>query len=255
MFSDLPFEPDVILSREAGRWSGRYLREHFPRKKLICTCSHRVEDSQLVGFDAVFSSFKWMPEHCAAFGVRCEYLPLAFGRSVLDAVPPAKERDIPVCFIGGLGSRIWDKGTKTIAAIAEAIPDFKWWGYVCGELRDLPESLQRSHQGAAWGIDMYRILARTKICLNRHGEIAGGWANNCRQYESGGMGCKLLSDCRGEVNCAVYSSDEDAIQKIEYSQKWGNIGDCGPERLQHDVLNLHTFEARVPKMLEVVESL
>ena len=247
--------PDIIVSEDVARFTSSQLRYEFPAAKLVAFCSHRADDSALLGWDAVLSSFKWMPDHCASIGVRCEYLPLAFGRPVLDRVPPAKERDIPVCFIGGLGSRIWDQGTKTMAAIAEAIPEFRWWGYFACEMRELPESLRRTYQGQAWGVDMYRILARTDICLNRHGEIARGWANNMRSFEAGGMRCKLLSDCRGVVNCAIYDSAEDAILKINWHRKYGNIGDCDAGRLQEDVLEFHTFEARVPAFMKAIESL
>lgn len=257
MYDVREYDPDVILSREAGRFSGPELRRMFPDKKLICTCSHRVDDAVLPGFDVVFTSFPWFVEYCKSIGVRCEYLPLAFGRPVLDRLGPLPtERDIPVCFIGGLGSRIWDQGTRTMAAIAEALSYFTWMGYVAGSMSDLPVALQAAYRGNCWGIEMYRTLACTKICLNRHGEIARGWANNCRTFEGPGVGCYLLSDCDGAFSCNVYSSSDDAIEKINRSLvSWDDGGRIFAESSQKSILEHHCFEHRVPHFLSVVESL
>lgn len=254
------YDPDVILSREAGRFSGPDLRRMFPDKKLICTCSHAVDDAALQGFDAVLTSFPWFVDHLKSIGIRGEYLSLAFGRPVLDRIGELpKERDIPVCFIGGLGNRIWDQGTRTMAAIAEAIPDlFRWWGYVAGSLSDLPVALQKSYQGTAWGIEMYRLLARTKICLNRHGEIARGYGQNCRQWEAVGMGCYLLTDAVGEetYEATRYTDADNAIFCIrENLELWDARTKQNSLIGQKWILENGCFENRVPRFLSVVESL
>ncbi len=263
------YKPDVICSMEVGRFGAAKLRPWFPNHRLVAFCSHSASDADLHGFDVIFSSFKWMPDYCRSIGVRCEYLPLAFGRPVLDRIGPLPtERDIPVCFIGGLGNRIWDQGTRTMAEIAEAVPEFQWWGYVAGSLSDLPVALQKSYRGQLWGIDYYKMLARTQICLNRHGEIAAKGVSllgqNCRQYESVGLGCLLLTDDAGELIghgiedgltfCATYSDAADAIKQIKYYEH-GHIGGASPKRAQEFVLRDHTFESRVPAFIRVVESL
>lgn len=254
------FMPDVIISTAASRW-GAYegsplseMRRFNPKLKLVLFCSHKVDDYVLQGWDVIFSSFNWMPEHCKNLGVRCEYLPLAFGRPVLERIGELpKERDIPVAFIGGLGSRIWEHGTRTMAAIADVVPEFRWWGYKVGEL---PPSLERTHQGQAWGLDMYRILARTKICVNRHGEIARGFGNNMRQYEATGMGCVLLTDNAGELGltCGEYHSPEEAIEHIAKLQS-GTIAKVYRMAGQGSTFERHTYESRVPTFLSVVENL
>lgn len=262
------FVPDVIISTAASRW-GAYegsplaeMRRFNPKLKLVLFCSHRVDDYVLQGWDVIFSSFPWMVDHCKSLGVRCEYLPLAFGRPVLDRIGELpKDRDIPVAFIGGLGSRIWDSGTKTMAAIAEAVPSFKWWGY---KLNDLHPSLERTYQGQAWGLDMYRILARTKICVNRHGEIAarGGslFGNNMRQYEASGMGCILFTDHLGELqpemNAFYYTGTHADVKIISDEMKshpdeFKQFSDRGVE----NILANHCFENRMVPFLNVVENL
>jgi len=262
------YKPDVIISQNVGVWGayeGSPLNE-FRRLygvKLVGMCSYRAVDQTLTGWDALFSSFNWMPDYCASLGQKCHYLPLAFGRPVLDRIGELpKERDIPVVFIGGLGSRIWDQGTKTMAEIACKISEFKWWGYKVGVL---PFSLEESFQGAAWGLDYYRILARTKVCVNRHGEIAarGGslFGNNLRQYEASAMGCILYTDHLGEIgpekNAFYYPLGRgEGLQVIfeEMSERPDDFKTFSKWGVEN-ILKNHTYESRVPRFLEVVENL
>lgn len=254
------YNPDCLISTNIGLW-GAYegsplaeFRRMNPKLKLVAFCSYKADEQTYLGWNCLFTSFPWLVDHVRSLGVRCEYLPLAFGRPVLDRIGELpKERDIPVAFVGGLGSRIWDKGTATMAAIAEAVPEFRWWGYKVG---DLPVALERTFQGAAWGLDMYRILARTKILVNRHGEIARSWANNMRTFEGAGVGCYLLSDCDGAFSCNVYSSAEDAVDKInKVLGTWKHGGKHFAEASQATILEKHTYESRVPRFLSVIESL
>src|ERR1041385_1877572 len=220
------YKPTHIVSQNVGVWGaypGSPLDEYrrLYGVKLIGMCSYRAVDQTLTCWDALFSSFDWMPDYCASIGQKCHYLPLAFGRPVLDRIGELpKNRDIPVAFIGGLGSRIWDSGTKTMAAIAEAVPSFEWHGYYVGEFDELPPILQAAWRPAKYGIEYYRLLARTKIALNRHGEIAsrGGslFGNNMRNFEISGMGCCLLTDHSGELEGTgmTYNSADHAIQSI-----------------------------------------
>jgi hypothetical protein len=255
-------EPDVIASEDVARFKSARLRELFPKSKLVAFCSHRADDSDLGGWDCVFSSFRWMPFHCQNIGpsgVRCEYLPLAFGRPVLrrlgeDPIP----RDIPVAFIGGLGNRIWDAGTKTMAAIAEAIPSFEWRGYWAGDERDIPPALQRARKPAVYGLDYYRLLHRTQIVVNRHGEIAKGQAmQNMREFEAPGCGCFLLSDTTPvDVGVINYPSAERAIEVIQnLSDRWEDIiKKCASER-QQKILKEHCYENRAVPFMKAIESL
>lgn len=253
------FLPDIVCSMEVGRFSSPVLRARFPNAKLVAFCSHRADLNAIMGFDVVFSSFNWMPDYCKSIGVRCEYLPLAFGRPVLDRIGemPA-ERDIDVAFIGGLGAPTWTKATSDMAIIAEQVPAFQWWGYACGNrFSELPPSLRESYSGSAWGLDMYRLLSRTKICVNRHGEIARGFGQNCRQYESIGMGCYLLTDDIGEMSEGCqYRDAENAVTAIEILlEEWDQLTKSNAECGQRWVLEKQCYENLTPRFLEVVNSL
>lgn len=49
------------------------------------------------------------------------------------------------------------------------------------------------------GLDMYRVLARSRISVNRHIGIAEYYANNIRLYEATIMGALLLTYKKGNL--------------------------------------------------------
>lgn len=264
------YNPDVVVSQNLSVW-GAYegsplseMRRFNPKLKLVGMCSYRCDDYVKKGWDCIFSSFRWMVDHCKSLGVRCEYLPLAFGRPVLDRIGELpKERDIPVAFIGGLGDKIWKQGTATMAAIAREMPEiFRWYGYWVGPEARPPE-LAHSYCGPAFGIDMYRILMRTKICLNRHGEIARKngllFGNNMRQYEALSLSCALLTDHSGELasgeHCLQYFNPDDAVQKAKKLLCDQSLLNRLAKAGQIECLSKHTYENRLSRFLDVIQSL
>ena len=244
-------QPDVICSQNVGLYYPALIRARGFKGKLVAFCSYAAERRNLEGWDVVFSSFRWLVDEMNAAGLRAVYLPLAFGRAVLERVEVPPERDIDVAFFGGLGSKIWSKGTADIAAVAERVPDFRWWGYRVGAL---PESLNRTYCGEAWGLNYFRLLMRTKIVINRHGEIAKGFGNNMRQYEALGAGAILLTDSMGGIrpltDAAEYRSVDGCCDTIRawlhHDYERGNDG-------QAEVLAKHCYENRVPAFLEAAE--
>jgi hypothetical protein len=251
---------DVVVVQNVGRWMPHYLRPRFPAgTKFVAFCSYSAHRENLTGWDAVFTSFPWLADEMNAAGLRTVHLPLAFGRQVLDRVPYSGPRDIPVAFVGGLGMRVWERGTMAIARVCGAIPEFKWWGYYHGDPRDYPAAIQERYQGPAWGADYWNILQRTSILINRHGEIAKGTPRqNMREFEGPGCGCFLLSDTTPQrPGVAQYHSADDAVNLIRDLLDERNRAALELEALesQQNILENHCYEHRVPKFLEVINSL
>jgi spore maturation protein CgeB len=73
----------------------------------------------------------------------------------------------------------------------------------------LTPDLRALHHGERWGVDMYRVLLRSQITLNRHIDVAEGYANNMRLFEATGCGALLVTD-RGR-NLRDYFSDEEVL--------------------------------------------
>lgn len=161
---------------------------------------------RVVLLDVVFTSFPHYVERLRKMGVqRVEYSPLAFDDVVLDRTrPPGPDsplypdhpgRDLPILFVGGVGKDIhWRQGTETLERVARVYGDrFHWYGYG-REWLESDSPLHAVYRGEAWGRRMYELLLRAQIVVNRHGEVADGYANNMRLYEATGCGAMLLTD-------------------------------------------------------------
>ena|GEM_PF-3514877 len=179
--------------------------------------------NRLAQVDVAFTSFPHYVERLRAHGVaRVEFLPLAFEPSVVKRafpIVPLPARTIDVSFVGGVGrDSHWRAGTDAVEAVARVLgPDrFAWHGYGLDRLS--PDSpLRACHRGGAWGLAMYEVYLRSKIVLNRHGEVSEGCGNNLRQFESTGAGACLLTDeCgafRSGVSCVRYRTPDDAAER------------------------------------------
>ena len=150
----------------------------------------------------------------------------------------------------------------------------KWLEHVCREIPvqvwgqgidSLPEdsSIRKAYRGPAWGIDMFRILGRSRISLNHHIEISGPYANNMRLYETTGVGTLLLTDWKQNLaemfepgaEVAVYRTPAECVETIGYylneEAERNRTARAGQERTLRD----HTYRQRMAQLVELVESL
>lgn len=211
-------------------------------------------DAPVDAYDVLFTSF---PHYQELYGsrVRVVVLPLAFAPEATAGLdlPP---RDLPVTFVGGLGHRsIWNRGQDALELLARNVPEFAWWGYGESELA-AGSRLRAAWRGRAWGIDMYRVYLRSKIVVNRHGEIARGYANNMRLYEATGSGALLVTERAPNLGdlfkvgdeVAAYSDPEDLVATVRRY-----LAD-EPARMkiaaagQAATLSRHTFDERAALM-------
>jgi spore maturation protein CgeB len=86
------------------------------------------------------------------------------------------------------------------------------------------------YKGEAWGSEMFGILGKSKISLNRHGEVAQGFAANMRMYESTGMGALLYTDATKKLD-RLFTENEEVLT-------YSNLAEAAevlPELLKDDV--------------------
>lgn len=267
----LPERPDVVVFQNVADRAGT----DFVGSKKVAFCSYAASDDDLRGWDAVFTSFPHYVDRIAQLGSPCHYMQLAFDPIAVERTtaaqpkvsgffgdaPAAIERDLWLTFIGGLGyEHIWKKGTDDVGDVSSVFHDrFKWWGY--GPV--LKPSLRDTYQGRAWGTKYYEALLRSKITLNRHGEIAGDYANNMRLYEATGCGCCLVTNAainmarifRPMHECVVYRDQADLTRQLwildhddEYRRE---IAAAGHKRC----LAQHTYAHRAKELIDVLEKL
>lgn len=254
--------PDIVCSENIGLWNSAFLREKFQKSKLVGFCSYAASDENLKGWDVLFSSFAWRVEKLRSEGENAIYLNLAFGKSVLNYVKTDRPRDIPVSFVGGVNAKIWARGMETLTAIAREFgQSFFWYGYGHGHV---PVELQRCYRGPAWGLDYFRVLARSKITINRHGEIAKNESQNMRCFEATGCGACLMTEDSQNIEDLFIPGDEcfayyeepalliQAIREVLADPSHAReVADAGQARTIRD----HCYENRVDAFLEAIECL
>ena len=113
----------------------------------------------------------------------------------------------------------------------------------------------RCHQPLA-GLEYHRLLARSQICLNSHGDHAGGYAGNLRMYEATGMGACLPTDWRSnlpdlfapDTEVVAYRGAEDCIERARYLLDHPDACRAIARAGQQRVLIDHTMERRVERL-------
>lgn len=241
-----------------------------------CSCPW-PGDAQIAGLQLCFTSFPHYVPRIEALGVRAVYVPLAFEPEVLERTntveitgpaadefkryaPRFTERPHDVVFIGGVGAPShWRYGMEVLETVAREIPTFKWWGYGY-ETLPADSALRRCYQGEAWGLQMYEILLQSKICLNRHGEVAEGYANNMRMFEATGCGALLLTEEAPNLRdffrwgeCLTYRTAAEAVMQIQnHLQRWSGLETTIAKNGQARTLRDHTYAQRMKTVSETL---
>ena len=217
------------------------------------------------GYDLVVTSFPHFVDRFAALGVDCAYLPLAFDVRIAEHLAaeglepnPAANRPHPVAFVGGITAE-HSSGTALLERLAGRVP-LAIWGYGVESLgSDSP--LRACHSGEVWGMDMYRVLARSKIVVNRHIRAAEGYANNMRMFEATGVGALLITERSPNLaelfepgrEVLAYGGAEELIELIEHylaePVELGRIADAGHHRTLAD----HDYRRRIGELAELLE--
>lgn len=250
--------PDVVFMQDLSvSLAGNRFNPPLLAGQLSCPWPG---DDVVRRYSILYTSFPYYVPRIEQLGVRAVYLPLAFEPSVLQRlerrVGAAPSRIHDAVFIGGVGNPShWKRGMEVLETVAREIPTFKWWGY---GIETLPASsaLHRCYQGQAFGLDMYEILLQSKICLNRHGEVAEGYANNMRMYEATGCGAMLLTDNRTDLfnseEVIGYSTPTEAVEKLRYFLTYDDARRHIAANGQRRTLRAHTYASRMAKVSETL---
>ncbi len=108
---------------------------------------------------------------------------------------------------------------------------------------------------------MYKILAQSRITLNRHIGVAENYANNMRLFEATGMGACLVTDWKEnlhtlfepEKEVVTYRSADEFVEKVIYlldnDKKCQKIASAGQKR----TLKEHNYPNRMKELLEILD--
>lgn len=222
-------------------------------------------------------------------GIWTEVVPLFFPEAVLEKVTPVKDRSLPFIFCGTLGkadgyhsqryqtieklliqtplqvyTREYSRKSLSsrFGSLLSVLPGVLK-DDLCARLRNhisLQSLYPRQFHEAVFGLEYFRLLAETQLCLNAHIDMAVGFAGNMRLFEATGMGACLLTDWKPnieeffepEYEVVVYKTQEEAEEKAKYllahPKERESIAECGRRRTLRD----HTLNARMPKLNDAV---
>lgn len=251
--------PDVVYIQDLSLATEPMLAAIRPHVQLICgqIASPLPAGTDLEGMDLLFSSFPHFVERFRNMGLTAYYQPLAFEPSVLDRISDL-ERVIPISFVGGI-SPFHGAGLSRLEEIARLMP-FDIWGYGADILPETSPLIAR-HHGEAWGLQMFAVLASSRITLNRHIDVAENYANNMRLFEATGCGSLLITDYKDNLaelfdigrEVVVYRTPEECALLIRYyrahPEEATAIARAGQARTLHD----HTYKKRMAHTAEILE--
>jgi len=251
--------PDVLYCQDLWFLTPQKLAELRPYAKLIVgqIASPMPPEAYLKGYDLIMTSFPHFVPRLRAIGVRSEYFRIGFDTRVLELLG-AVEKDIEASFVGGI-SRHHGKALPMLEYLARSTP-IEFFGYGADSLSWSSPIVAR-HHGEVWALDMYRALARSRVTLNRHINVAENYANNMRLYEATGVGALLITDRKdnlGELfdvgkEVVAYSSPEEAAELIRYyvahPEKARAIALAGQAR----TLREYTYQRRMEELVPVLE--
>lgn len=275
------FEPDVVFLQDLSLFTVEQLQMLGERYVLAGQCSCPMPPAVYIReLDALFTSLPHYVERFKWIGVpHVQFLPLAFekalayarveitdlhhqGKTFTEGELYERARDLDIGFVGGVGERaFWLAGTMMLDVLAGRFGDrMHWYGYGLGNLR--PNSPLRSvYRGEAWGNTMYDVYSRSKVVVNRHGEIAEGFANNLRLYEATGMGALLITEAAPNLESlfphgvVTYSGTADLVDKVDYYLAHDSERQALAAIGQARTLEHHTYAQRMPIVSDLLQSL
>lgn len=246
------YKPEVLFFQDLSVLPAATLENLRQRYLLAGQCSCPMPDIERVRqFAVLFTSFPHYIRRFEEVGVKAIYMALAFDERFASSAD--LKRNIDIAFVGGVGrDSHWLAGTDLLELVASEFPHkFQWWGYGVERLSS-SSRLLKCYQGQAWGNEMYGIYRRSKIVINRHGEVAGPYANNLRLFESTGSGALLITEDRKNLwnlfsarEISAYITPQHAISEIRDHLEHENIrrfvAKCGQQR----TLKTHTYSRRM----------
>jgi spore maturation protein CgeB len=131
----------------------------------------------------------------------------------------------------------------------------------------LTKEMLRKHPGRfhppVIALEYFQLLAKSKINLNNHIDVAAGYAGNIRLFEVTGMGACLMTDWminlremfEEDVEIVTYRNADECVEKVNYllqhPQELAAIAAAGQRRTLRD----HTYVNRAGELNEILKEL
>ncbi len=254
------FKPDVLYCQDISFFPPDIINEIKKQANIKLIVGQIAcplpSKSYIKNYDLILTSFPHFLDKLNSQGMKSEYFKIGFDERILSRVGPLK-RDINFSFIGGI-SRHHSLAYKNLEYLVSK-SDLEIFGYGAKTL-PINSIVRKKHNGERWGLNMYKILGRSRISFNRHINVSENYANNMRLYEATGMGSLLLTDKKDNLNklfeidreIVTYSCKEEAAEKGKFllsnPDKASQIAAAGQARTLKD----HTYNIRMLELIEIL---
>jgi glycosyltransferase involved in cell wall biosynthesis len=241
----LEFQPDIFFSHDFGTIDAEFrnlIRKKCPSIKTVLAWDGiAANDSKLFnGCDIVLSfnddTVKYYQDH----GFRSELFHFGFNEKILEKV---QRRDAlyDLSFCGTVSSGWHSERLDFLYNISKQFKVDLWTNPLPVTVRSIGgalarlntkslsdliklKSLSKINHGQIFGLEMFQVLADSKISLNKHIDLVGKNAGNMRLFEAAGMGSCLLTDYKSNLSdifdldkeLVTYQTTDEAIDKIKY---------------------------------------
>ncbi len=251
------FSPDILYCQDLSFFPPKVLQELKKSISLVVgqiACPLPPTDF-LKAYDLILTSFPHFVPKLREAGVSSEYFKIGFDISVLEKLGEI-HKDVPVSFVGGISCH-HGKAIPTLEYLAENTP-IEFFGYGTSNLQsDSP--ILKKHHGEVWGLEMYRALARSKITVNRHINVAENYANNMRLYEATGVGSLLITDYKENLadlfeigkEVVAYNNEQEAAELINYYLAHPEEAEKIAKAGQKKTLENHTYAHRMKELIPI----
>jgi SAM-dependent methyltransferase/predicted O-methyltransferase YrrM len=251
--------PHAVYLQDMGLATSEFLQQIRPYTALIVgqIASPLAAQTNVRGFDIIISSFPHFVQRFREAGLTAYYQPLAFEPRVLDALKPLPARRYATTFVGGI-SPAHGKGREFLEQLA-GLTEIDFWGYGRDTLAHTSPIATR-HHGEAWGLDMFRLLAESRITINRHIDVAENFANNMRLFEATGCGALLLTDYKDNLSdlfeigkeVVAYRSPEECAALVDYYRRRPDEAEAIARAGQARTLRDHSYGRRMGQTAEIL---
>lgn len=253
------YQPDVLLNQAMDAIPSDFLAEMKPHLRLLVgqiAAPLQATDS-FHGYDLVISSLPNFVDFFRRIGIPSELHRFAFEPRVLDRLPQ-QAPDIPVSFVGSLSSAHRQRVLLLEYLAASPLPLAIWGSGIEALPYDSP--IRCRYRYTAWGIEMYRILHRSRVTLNHHIGIAASYANNMRLFEATGIGTLLITDWKQNLaelfepgrEVVAYRDPEECLDLIRYYLHHEAERQAIARAGQRRTLREHTYYRRMQEFLDLV---
>ena len=266
------YKPDVLLNMETGLISTTFLREVKGDRLLIgwgnpgvLTYAYylvpykQTSPQQWSVYDLMLAPQKGMVDYFNNGGIKAELLRHAFEPRSLTLLSQESQKTVPISFIGLLRGGNYKKRRELLETLCSRMgDDISIWASEIDSLS--PEStIRRRHQGHAWGLDLYRISANSKIALNCHSEQERQFSGNKRLFDVTGLSTLLVTDLTKDLHqlfdldkeVVGYRNANECVEVLKYYLEHNDEREAIARAGQQRTLREHTYYHRMRELIDI----